>query len=259
MMYDVVIPCFNAGNKIIRAVESVLRQVIIPNKIFVVDDASDDNITKENLRLIVSKYFLVKVIYLDSNMGPSFARNAGISCCTSEFIAFLDSDDYWMPTLISTYKHVFNNFPYATFLSSQFALSPLDVETNQSPLDYDVISFKNLVFHNKIVTSSVILKSSFINGYLFDNNMRFSEDLDLWLRLFSSNKFILIKKPLVFRSYSVAGGNNLSNNLINMHLGVVKALSKHIISSSFSCSVIILFGIFYELFKFPLRLFRAIK
>jgi len=87
-----VIPTYNRGHVIGRAIESALAQGNAPAEIIVVDDGSTDN-----TRSIVNSYGnRVRYLY-QANAGVSAARNRGVREARFEWIAFLDSDDYWMP------------------------------------------------------------------------------------------------------------------------------------------------------------------
>ena len=87
-----VIPTFNRGGLVTRALESVLGQSRPPDEIVVVDDGSTDN-TRERLREYAKA---VEYIYQE-NAGGAAARNRGVAAAHHEWIAFLDSDDVWSP------------------------------------------------------------------------------------------------------------------------------------------------------------------
>jgi glycosyltransferase involved in cell wall biosynthesis len=89
---SVVIPTYNRASLLVRAVESVHRQTVQPEEILVVDDGSTDT-TQE-----VAAKFGDTVRYLrQGNSGASLARNRGVAEAGGEWIAFLDSDDLWLP------------------------------------------------------------------------------------------------------------------------------------------------------------------
>jgi glycosyltransferase involved in cell wall biosynthesis len=93
MRVSVVIPCHNRAAKLQHAVGSVLGQQLAPGvalEMIVVDDASEPPIAavpEANAR----------VVRLERNLGPAGARNRGIAAATGEYLAFLDSDDAWLP------------------------------------------------------------------------------------------------------------------------------------------------------------------
>jgi glycosyltransferase involved in cell wall biosynthesis len=88
--FAVVLPSFNRETKIARALESILSQSAQPAEIIVVDDGSDDR-TRE----IVQTFGSVVSLVSQTNRGASAARNVGLHLARSEWVAFLDSDDYW--------------------------------------------------------------------------------------------------------------------------------------------------------------------
>jgi glycosyltransferase involved in cell wall biosynthesis len=91
---SVVIPVSNRETVIERAVYSVIRQSLPPHEIIIVNDGSSDN------TLTVCKKLLapgVRIISLDKQYGAQKARNAGIRAARGNWIAFLDSDDEWLP------------------------------------------------------------------------------------------------------------------------------------------------------------------
>lgn len=90
---SVVIPSFNAGLLLYRAVKSVLEQSAQVAEIIVVDDASTDGSCER-----AESYFpQIKVIRLEQNSGVSRARNVGVENARGDWIAFLDADDTWLP------------------------------------------------------------------------------------------------------------------------------------------------------------------
>jgi len=92
MTISVVIPAYNSAKYIRRAIDSVLAQTRRPDEIIVADDGSTDDTAG-----VVETYGSDVQLIHQENAGASAARNAGINAATSEWIAFLDSDDEWLP------------------------------------------------------------------------------------------------------------------------------------------------------------------
>src|SRR5450432_3070501 len=88
---SVIIPCYNQGKYLSKAVESVLEQTYRHFEIIVVDDGSSDN-TKE----VSESYPEVKYVF-QQNQGLAAARNTGIEHCSGSLLVFLDSDDWLVP------------------------------------------------------------------------------------------------------------------------------------------------------------------
>jgi glycosyltransferase involved in cell wall biosynthesis len=95
---DVIIPVYNGENFIVGAIETVANQTITPNKIIIVDDGSTDNTYGKILAYLKNSTVQIKLIQ-KKNGGLSSARNAGIKESTSDYIAFLDVDDLWLPRI----------------------------------------------------------------------------------------------------------------------------------------------------------------
>ncbi len=100
--FSVVIPTFNRAHLVTRAVESVLTQKFTDYECIVVDDGSTDDTSR-----VLSPYTnKIKYIYI-SHGGVSTARNRGIQQAQGEWIAFLDSDDMWLPEkLAAHYEYI---------------------------------------------------------------------------------------------------------------------------------------------------------
>ncbi len=100
-LVSVVIPAYNRASKIGPAVESVLSQSFRDLEVIVVDDGSKDG-TPAAARALIARDARVRVIELGTNRGAQAARNAGIRAAAGEWIAFLDSDDQWLPGSLQT-------------------------------------------------------------------------------------------------------------------------------------------------------------
>ena len=89
----VVIPAYNRPEMLLRAVESVLSQTTPPKEFVVVDDGSGVNLSVVHARVEAAGHRFLS----GPNSGVAHARNRGIHATKSDWIAFLDSDDYWLP------------------------------------------------------------------------------------------------------------------------------------------------------------------
>lgn len=93
---SVVIPVYNRPHRVLRAIESVWKQDFQDFELIVVDDGSTDN-TSDVLRPLQSRLRYVR----QQNKGPGAARNCGVQHAVGEWVAFLDSDDTWLPNKLS--------------------------------------------------------------------------------------------------------------------------------------------------------------
>jgi len=105
---SVIIPAYNAAQYINETLSSVVRQSYPKVEIIVINDGSSDTpILKE-----VITPFLERIVYVEQeNRGPSAARNVGILRSRGEYVAFLDSDDFWLPEYLAFQMELFQQSP----------------------------------------------------------------------------------------------------------------------------------------------------
>jgi len=105
-MISVVIPVHNGERYLAEAIESVLNQTYAPSQVLVIDDGSTDNTPA------VARAYAEKVRYIrQEQKGPAAARDLGVRLSPTEFIAFLDADDIWMPEKLSAQMRAFTQEP----------------------------------------------------------------------------------------------------------------------------------------------------
>jgi len=105
---SVIIPTYNRAHLIERAIQSVLNQTYQDFEIIIVDDGSTDN-TEEVIKEFQEKDKRVRYIKHNTNKGGNTARNTGLKSIKGEYVAFLDSDDEWLPKKIEKQLEVFKN------------------------------------------------------------------------------------------------------------------------------------------------------
>lgn len=184
-LVSVIIPAYNAAEYIEETLLSVLNQDYNNIEIIVVDDGSTDS-TKD----IVQKYSGRVKYYFKENGGQSSARNFGVEVSNGEIIAFIDADDTWHSSKISTQlnKMLKENLNWS--FTDAYAINKgkllykfSDVRQTYSG---DILNF--LVQQNFIVNSSVLMfKFIFEEVGGFEINLP-REDWDLWLRLAENYK-----------------------------------------------------------------------
>jgi len=180
MTIEVIIPTLNDGATLRRAVHSALDQSEIePPSIIVVDNGSTDH-SVDDLRALNDNH--VRVIQCEER-GAWAARNAGLSLASSPVIAFLDADDTWVPTHLSTAMSALENRPVPALYSAPArAIDEAGhVAWVSQPGRIGNPWGAKLLGRNRIVTSGVV-----INGAPFSARFpsRPSEDIGLWIRLF---------------------------------------------------------------------------
>lgn len=112
---SVILPTFNRADTILRAVHSVLAQTFSDWELLIIDDGSTDN----TVALVERLDPRVRVVRQD-NAGVYVARNRGLALSRGEYIAFLDSDDEWMPNFLAITVAFLRAHPQEHFVSTEF-------------------------------------------------------------------------------------------------------------------------------------------
>ncbi len=193
----VIITSHNRGKIIERAVDSVLGQTRPADEIILVDDGSSDNTNQ----LIKKKYPDIKYIWQE-NRGIGHARNTGISHARGIWIAFLDSDDEWLPSkLRDQFKALQHQPDYKICHTNEIwirngkRVNPMKKHEKSGGL-----IFKNCLPLCIISPSSVIIhRSVFEEHGLFDESLPVCEDYDLWLRFCAFLPILYLEKPQIIK------------------------------------------------------------
>jgi glycosyltransferase involved in cell wall biosynthesis len=174
MPVSVIIPAFNAGQHIGEAIHSVVAQTASIAEIIVIDDGSTDD-TGKLAREASSTVTLVR----QENRGPSAARNRGLRLAQSELVAFLDSDDLWLPTKIARQLEYIGNGTSGVATSfdivdeaahTRVACSVEDARLRElRPLDFVVAP--------RVTPSSLLVDRRVVGDVTFPEGIMSGEDL----------------------------------------------------------------------------------
>ncbi len=199
MKVSVIIPTYNRGWCIGRAISSIFYQQCEDYEIIVVDDGSKDN-TKDVLSLFGER---IRVIRNSENKGVSYSRNIGIKNAKYPFIAFLDSDDYWLPKKLLYQIQFFKENTDAKICQTQevWIRKGKRVNPKKRHLKPSGDIFKPSLRLCLVSPSAVMLKKSLFDEVgLFDEDLPVCEDYDMWLRISCRYHVYLIDKPLVVKT-----------------------------------------------------------
>jgi len=195
---SVIIPTYNRAHKVCRAIASTLYQTYRPAEIIVVDDGSRDG----TFRTLSQFRDYIKPLEHPENLGVSAARNTGIRASTSPLIAFLDSDDYWLPTKLAAQVAFFADHPEAAACQTQEFWIRRGTRVNpkkkhQKPSgDIFEASLKLCLVSPSAV---MVRRSVFDEVGLFDEAFPVCEDYDLWLRISCRHPIQLIDRALTVK------------------------------------------------------------
>jgi glycosyltransferase involved in cell wall biosynthesis len=208
-MFTVVIPLFNKGPYIERALDSIAGQSCPADEIVVVNDGSTDG----GDRLVRTRRN-PRVLLLDQpNRGVSAARNAGIAAATQPFVAFLDADDRWRPGFLARMRSLVASHPEAVLYGAGFVTVAGDgrhrrhgiappVEPGGRVVDYFAERCRDHVLH---MSTTVARRTALDAVGGFPQGVAYCEDEMLWARLALAGRVVLTPEPLAEYDVDVPG------------------------------------------------------
>ncbi len=197
MKVSVIIPTFNRGYVVERAINSVLNQSKSPHELIIVDDGSTDD-TEEVLKQY-DNVPLIKVIRTE-NQGVSAARNTAIREATGEWIALLDSDDEWLSHKLEVQLAHLEENPHLPLVHGEEIWIRNGKRVNQKKIHQ---KFGGRIFQKCLPlclispSASIIRKEVLLKLGCFDEEFEVCEDYDLWLKLTSLYEVGYIEAPVI--------------------------------------------------------------
>lgn len=241
-LVSVIIPVYNAGDDIGAALESVFAQSFTDFEVIVVNDGSTDH---ERLELALLPY-LSRIIYLSQeHQGPSAARNLAIRRAQGELLAFLDSDDTWLPEYLSEQTKLLQASPSLDLIYCDALLvgdtawagkTFMQICPSNGPVTFESL----LLEETQIVTSGTVARRQcVIAAGLFDERFRCAEDHDLWLRIaYHGGKIAYHRKVLVRRLVRPDSLGSPPGDLLVGEIGVLKKLDRELALSPEASSLL---------------------
>ncbi len=197
-MVSVVIPTYNRAKTIERALDSALAQDYGNKEILVVDDGSTDHTPH-----ILARYKNQIRVLTQANKGVSAARNAAIKISRGEFVALLDSDDWWENTKLSCQVRFFENHPRAVICQTQeiWIRNGKRVNPRKKHEKLSGMIFEPSLELCLVSPSAVMIRAGvFKEKGLFKESFPVCEDYDLWLRITMDTPVHLIDRPLTVKT-----------------------------------------------------------
>jgi len=213
---SVIIPLFNKEKDIVDTLKSVCNQSYSDFEIIIVNDGSTDS-SVERIKSLNDKRIQ---LYSKSNEGVSTARNFGVDNATSNYVVFLDADDYWYPNHLENIFSLINKFPEHSWFAAAYEkkrnknlITSMDSPIIEKGKDWaGVIEdfFKNSFIDCLINSSSVCFRKDFykaLNG--FNTAVTHGEDIDLWIRAALQSNLIFTNT--ISSQHNLTGSNRSSN------------------------------------------------
>ncbi len=197
-LVSVIIPTYNRGHLIRRAIESVLNQTYQDFEIIVVDDGSTDH-----TRQIVMSFADPRIQFLENDIsrGASAARNAALEICKGEYIAFIDDDDEWLPRKLEKQMKAFEIAPHEVGVVYTRFWKVKDRAKNYvllPKMKKEGAIDKALLQGNFIaLPSAVVRKECFAKAGVFDEHLTCFHDWEFFIRISKHYHFKCIGEPLL--------------------------------------------------------------
>lgn len=194
---SVIIPTYNRADMVGEAIESVLNQDFSAFELIVIDDGSTDQ-TPDLLRSYGHRIIAIR----RENKGVSAARNLGISHASGELIAFLDSDDLWLPGKLTAQVDFFRLNPASLICQTQeiWTRNGRRVNPKHRHEKRSGMIFEPSLALCLVSPSAVMIRRSLFDFVgRFDENLPACEDYDLWLRIGRRFPIHLIDRPLIVK------------------------------------------------------------
>ena len=196
-MVSVVIPFYSNTGWLCEAVESVLKQDFKDFEIIVVNDGSPEDVSG-----FLERYGKRISYYSQKNAGPGPARNNGISHATGKYLAFLDSDDIWVPDKLRKQVEYMEQHPDLVWSHTNYTV--FDAAGKEQCYDFSHLPmplYPRALIYNPIQTSCIIIRRDFVerNHLRFADHMRYGQDgfFYLGIMLHGGNEIGLIPESLV--------------------------------------------------------------
>ena len=179
ILVSVVMPAYNCAHTIGDSIASVLNQDV-PLELIVVNDRSPDDLEAAMAPWLSDE----RVVYVrnEENLGASGSRNRAVAMARGKYIAFLDSDDIWLPGKLAAQVQELEETGSVLSCTARMLMDPQGKDTGRVLEVPRVITYRELLKHNCIACSSVVMRAEAAREFPMDHEDS-HEDYILWLRV----------------------------------------------------------------------------
>ena len=195
---SVIIPVYNRTDFVREAIQSALDQTYENIEIIVVNDGSTD----KNTIKIIDEFKQKILIINQENKGVSAARNTGIDHSSCDWLAFLDSDDLWLPEKLKRQMNFFIENPNAHICQTEeiWIKNGKQIFPKKKHKKRSGMIFKHCLPLCIVSPSAVMIHRSLFDEIgTFDESLTACEDYDLWLRISCKYPIYLLDEPLIIK------------------------------------------------------------
>ncbi len=252
---SVVVPCYRSAQTIGRALASVAKQTARVMEVIVIDDASDAD-TAVVLRELQTRYGAdwLRIIRLESNVGPASARNTGWNAARGDYVAFLDADDAWHPRKAEIQYAWMAAHPevVVTGHDSKQLRAGEQIPEDCGDGETTLVTRDALLASNRFITPSVMLRREIRQR--FEQGKRYMEDYLLWLEIaLAGQQIFRLPQVLAYTFKAPFGDSGQSANAWSMEKGELAAFATLRRNGLISMGAFALLSV-YSMLKFLRRL-----
>lgn len=225
---SVIIPTYNRSRSIESAIQSVLVQTYQDLEVIVVDDGSTDE-TRDLIFALMKEDQRIQYLKHDTNRGAQAARNTGIRAAQGDWIAFLDSDDRWLPYSLESRLAAADREGVQVVHSECYVIQEdgnlklFGVPPLMGWIYHQVLAHPGPVFPALLVTKEAIEKI----GYL-DERIRSWQEWDTTIRLAKHYSFGFVPEPTFV--YDCRGADTISKKTLRDAQGYEQIVHKHVLA-----------------------------
>jgi len=198
---SIIIPAYNVAQYITEALDSVLAQTLANYEVIVINDGSPDTTELER----VLEAYREHIVYVkQENRGVSGARNTGLRLARADFVAQLDPDDSWLPNYLEVQMPIIESDPTIDVLYPNAEIFGNTSDAGKELMIFlpseGEVTFERLVSQEcNVITCVTARRESLFRVGLFDEDLRCSEDFDLWLRIIKQGGHIAYHRQILAR------------------------------------------------------------
>lgn len=209
-MFSVIIPLYNKALYIAKALHSVKSQTFLDYELIVVDDGSNDDsaaIAEKHINELWGSNSPQAKLLQQSNAGVSTARNIGVAASKSEYICFLDADDWWEPTFLEEMHNLIKEYPEAGIYGTNYTIiNETKHKTRTAPIGIEKDFIKGYINYCQVYAKTLCMPLTSISTSIprtifeklggFNPKLKLGEDFDLWIRIALQYKVAFLNKTL---------------------------------------------------------------
>lgn len=212
MRVSIITPVYNCAEFLAETVTSVMKQSFGDWELILVDDCSTDNSVAVAHRFVENDR-RIRLLRLSVNSGTAVARNAGIEVASGRFIAFVDSDDIWLPEKLDRQISFMESNNYAFSHTQYERISERGERIGLQVTPPRKMSYRDMLKSNRIGCLTAIYDSAKL-GKLYMPLLRKRQDYGLWLRILKQEPFVYCV-PQVLARYRLRA-NSISRNKLQL-------------------------------------------